>query len=803
MLTLAFNIQPAKSDWTWTETIYIRADGSVEPDIAPISSFDNITYTLTDSIVGNVPSDSGAIVIERDNIVLNGAGYTLQGTGGGTGIDLTGRINVTVQNMKIETFSLGIYLYPGQPSPPAVCLNNSISGNNITNTQYGIYLFHAKNTVLRNNKMVNNTYNLYVEGSTLQYVHDIDTSNTIDGKPIYYWVNKQNMTVPLDAGYVGLVNCTSITVQSLNLTKSGQGILVVITKNTTITENYIANNIDGIHLHYSWYENNTISRNNITNNGNGINGECGNIFGNHIVKNSNGILNAGGNIFENNITDNSYGIWGGGNIYENNITNNYVGILGGENIFENNIANNSGVGIGLSGGVVSTNKLTNNGIGVSVYGSDSTIFGNNITNNGYGIIVTTVVWLAKYNNISGNYVTANQYGISLGQSYMNVLRNNTMADNKYNLDVPFYHPDSSFQDVDTSNTVDGKPIYYWINRQNLTVPLDAGYVGLVNSTDITVQDLTLTKNGQGILLAYTTNSTLANNTITDNFQGISLKTSTNNNITENDIKNNEYGIRLEVSSSNSIYHNNFTVNTNQTYVTAGYADVWDDGYPSGGNYWSDYEGVDIMRGPNQNQYGSDGIGDTPYITDADNRDRYPLMKPYGGPHDIGVTNVTISKTGCLPLPTVCQGYTATINITILNCGNSTETFNVTLYANTTVIATFTNVTLTSRNSTTITFTWNTTGFAKGNYTIWACACPVLGETDTLDNTFPDGMILVTIPGDINGDTYVNAKDAVILGVAFNSHAGELSFNPNADINGDQWCNAKDAVILGTHFNEHW
>ena len=92
---------------------------------------------------------------------------------------------------------------------------------------------------------------------------------------------------------------------------------------------------------------------------------------------------------------------------------------------------------------------------------------------------------------------------------------------------------------------------------------------------------------------------------------------------------------------------------------------------------------------------------------------------------------------------------------------------------------------------------------RGNYTIKAYAWPVLGETDTLDNTFPNGMILVTISGDINGDTYVNAKDAVLLGVAFNSKKGDPSYNPNADINDDDWVNAKDAIILGKNFNEHW
>jgi len=56
--------------------------------------------------------------------------------------------------------------------------------------------------------------------------------------------------------------------------------------------------------------------------------------------------------------------------------------------------------------------------------------------------------------------------------------------------------------------------------------------------------------------------------------------------------------------------------------------IWDDGYPSGGNYWSDYNGTDLFSGPYQNITGSDGIGDTPYVIDENNRDRYPLMKPW-------------------------------------------------------------------------------------------------------------------------------------------------------------------------------
>jgi len=76
-------------------TIYIRADGSVEPSTAPIRR-DGNTYTFTGDIYG-------LIVVEKDNIVINGAGYTLQGAGSGTGIDLSGRTDVTSRTHKSKT----------------------------------------------------------------------------------------------------------------------------------------------------------------------------------------------------------------------------------------------------------------------------------------------------------------------------------------------------------------------------------------------------------------------------------------------------------------------------------------------------------------------------------------------------------------------------------------------------------------------------------------------------------------------------------------------------------------------------
>ena len=136
----AFKVQMVEA----SGAIYIRADGSIDPPDAPIATADNITYTLTDNIYDS-------IVVERDNIIVDGAGYTAQGNGSGIGIDLTKRSNVTIGNMEIKAFFHGIYLWYSS--------NNSVSRNNITaNSMSGIWLFRfSYNNMISRNNITNNS----------------------------------------------------------------------------------------------------------------------------------------------------------------------------------------------------------------------------------------------------------------------------------------------------------------------------------------------------------------------------------------------------------------------------------------------------------------------------------------------------------------------------------------------------------------------------------------------------------------------------------------------------------------------
>jgi hypothetical protein len=173
-----------------------------------------------------------------------------------------------------------------------------------------------------------------------------------------------------------------------------------------------------------------------------------------------------------------------------------------------------------------------------------------------------------------------------------------------------------------------------------------------------------------------------------------------------------------------------------------------------------------------------------------------------GVHDVAVTNITTSKDRCKPMPTVPDNSFVKVNVTVLNKGNFSETFSVTLYANSTAVDTQTTIGLAPGAQTILAYRWNTTGWVHGNYTISAYAAPVPSEVSIGDNTYTDGVIKVVIPGDINGDGIVNIFDAILLSNAYNAVSGGSRWNPNADLKADDIINVLDAIVLSNHYMQH-
>lgn len=329
---------------------------------------------------------------------------------------------------------------------------------------------------------------------------------------------------------------------------------------------------------------------------------------------------------------------------------------------------------------------------------------------------------------------------------------------------------------------------------------------------------------------------------------------------------------------------------------------------SGGNYWGNYTGIDLYRGSFQNETGSDGIGDTPYLIGPGNRDNYPLMDPYYD-YDVAVTNLVPSKT-VAPNDTIFE-----VNMTIENQGWSSTTTNLTLSAtflylsqtqtimlqantvqgwnfstpgptitavfgdtlslslisndslhhkfyidyngnafpdtgepqsadfiNTNLtflctvdhIGTFTyycaynqntmfgslivnpqpeimrswsqNISIESKTNVSILFPCSFAGLPFGSYQMKAYAKPAPNEIDTADNSLTDGLVIVTILGDVNGDNKVDVKDVYAVGRAFGTslegpNPPGYSYNPNCDIDCDEKINMKDYYQVCKHYGE--
>ncbi|MCD6493112.1 MAG: right-handed parallel beta-helix repeat-containing protein, partial [Archaeoglobaceae archaeon] len=373
--------------------------------------------------------------------------------------------NNTIANNRVENNSgYGIYLY----SAWGVQNNNTISNNNIISNKYdGIYLYKSNNNKLTNNRVENNGNNgiylgrssnnklignimvknsIVIDGNTLKhFIHEIDSTNTVDGKPVYYWKNETGGKVPEDAGEVILVNCSNVLIENQELSNGTVGIKIVYSSGITIRNNDILNNSRcGICLYKS---------------------------------NNSTIIN---NRMENNKYDGIY-LFDSSN---NTIDSNYIS------------NNNNGIHLSES----SSNKLINNRV-----------------------------------------ESDNRYGIYLWGSNNNKLTNNTMAKNRYNFGVHGSELSHYIQNIDSTNTVDGKPIYYLVNQSDMVLQGNAGFVGVVNCQNITVRDLILTNNFFGVLFAYTNNSRIENVSALNNDYGVCLVFSNNNMITNNKMEDNSCG----------------------------------------------------------------------------------------------------------------------------------------------------------------------------------------------------------------------------------------------------------------------
>ncbi len=367
VLGASFNVHKVEAQ---LGTIYIRADGSIDPSTANITSSDNVTYTFIDNI-------KGSIVVQRSDIVIDGDGWTLDGLNFTIweGLNLTGVSNVTITDINIERFaSYSIYL-----ESASQCV---ISDNNVTGSEGGIGLFFSTGNTVSNNLITGCSEAVEIVSSS---------GNAVSG----------NNITNNNSGVYLVLSSTDNTVVGNNITFNEGNIILGNSSHNTITGNTITDGTEAIQLYAS--SNNTISGNSISSNYNGVWSR----------------FDSAENVVSgNNITGNvQNGIWldhsSDSTISENNISkNNYAGVF---LLYSSNIT--------VSGNNITGNSEKGNGIYLH-YSSDNAILKNmDFSGSATGVLL----WGSHRNNVSENILSPSDLGIVMGYSDDNRILNNTIS----------------------------------------------------------------------------------------------------------------------------------------------------------------------------------------------------------------------------------------------------------------------------------------------------------------------------------------------------------------------------------------
>jgi parallel beta-helix repeat protein len=592
------------------DTVFVYDDSSPYYEGVDVDKSINLIGENRDTTVIDGLGIWEVVHISADSV--NITGFTIRNSGSSwpddAGIDIDSNYN-TITGNNIKNNYYGISLYSSS--------NNIISENIISlNTHYGIQLYSSSNNIITGNIIsLNNLYGISLSSSSNNiitgniishnnggislptsrcnnitgnsfyndglylYVDYVDDSyqntvfnNMVNGKPLVYLEGESDRIID-DAGQVILVGCNNITVQNQELSNTTVGIELLDTDNCLISGNNISSNDDdGIYI-LDYSRNNNITGNNISNNRWGI----------RLRYSSNN------NITDNNISNNVYGIFLGAN--NNNITGNSFsndGLFVAHSLkYQNIVFNNTVNGKPL---VYLENKSD---MIIDDAGQVILIGCNNITVQNQELSNTTI-------------------GIELLDTYSCLISGNTISSNNDDGIYLFYSGcNNILGNIINSNNGTGIYLYY------------------CSSNNISGNNINSNHN-DGILLMISVYNTVVGNTISsNNMDGICLNYySFENTISGNNISvNKNHGIvLLDFSSDNLLYHNNFINNTQQADY-GGCTNTWDNGYPSGGNYWSDFD--EPSGGAYDNN--SDGIIDSPYrIPGGSNQDRYPLMRPAKG-----------------------------------------------------------------------------------------------------------------------------------------------------------------------------
>ena len=367
-----------------------------------------------------------------------------------------------------------------------------------------------------------------------------------------------NIKASSGSDHIFNVSVDNVAISGFNITgasgSSKAGIYLDDVSGCTLTNNTASDNYYGIHL-YSNSASNTLTNNMASGNNYGI---YLSYSANNTLTNNTASNNSDYGISLSSSTNNT--------LTNNTASGNRLGIFlysnSASNTLTNNMASSNRCGISLSSSASNTltnNTASDNICGISLSSSDNNTLTNNTANNGdVGIYLDS----SASNTLTNNTASDNNYGIDLSSSASNTLTGNMMSQNEYNLRVQSSVLTYYLNDIDTSNLVNSKPVYYLTNSSDAVVPSNAGVVYAINCTNVSMQDINITNEYYGVLFYETDNSTIENATISECNYGISLSSSASNTLTNNTASNNSYyGIYLDSSASNTLTGNTASNNS--------------------------------------------------------------------------------------------------------------------------------------------------------------------------------------------------------------------------------------------------
>ena len=473
----------------------------------------------------------------------------------GSGIRLTNASNFQLVDNICSSSRSGIDLNN--------CSYGMVTGNDLNENDSGMYIENSKKInvrennfdkndgsgiLLSDNSKINITGNLLNDcgliissGSVEELCsYHIDTTNLVNGKLLYYYTNQVNLKPNnfSNAGQAILVDCNNSLLLNLSVSRGSRGLDLHYCNNNTIS-GCLANNNGreywgiGTGIYLSRSDRNNINGNFIQDHSYGIYLSRSNhniISGNFFYYNSRGIyLNRCKNntVSENNVTENTHGmglyLCNNTNIYKNNVNNN-----------TNGIDIEDGYNIKVSENTVNNNRYT----GISIYTSGSSTI--------------------KENTLE--YTDNREYsGLFLSECIRFTISENLMVNCGLRLSGSF--KEISSHDIDTTNLVNGKPLYYYSHKSNLKPHnfSNAGQVIIVNCNNSILSNMTISNCTIGISLHHCNNNTISVCTLTNQLKGLDIRYSDHNTISGNTLNNNSDGIELR-SSSYNIISNNTAIN---------------------------------------------------------------------------------------------------------------------------------------------------------------------------------------------------------------------------------------------------